>query len=357
MKSKDQSGNFIILAKDGAYPKVRESLLAHGLCVHKELPLVSGFVCDLGNFSAKQVADLDGVDWVGSDEVIRLACTGRKVKQEGVFGTVPWGVRRIGAPEFWETSQGQGVRVGVLDTGVDLTHPDLEGNLAEGVNLIDPDSPPGDDNGHGTHVSGTIAALQNRLGVVGVAPGATIVPIKAFDAEGESALSDLISGIDWALRNEILILNMSFGTGRSSLALARAVRIAYNRGLVMIAASGNDGGEANVDYPAWYPGVLAVGATDEEDGIAEFSSGGVGLDLVAPGVEIISTYLDGGYADLSGTSMACAHVSGAAALLMARDPGQDPDAIFDQIIRAAVPLSGIAAARQGAGLLDLTSLL
>lgn len=349
MLQTDSGRRYIVLFQKQEQVRVRAALMELGIIINQELTLIGGFVCQLPQVQVQTVAQLDGVDWLGLDLPVKT--------MNRLFEPIPWGVRRLKAPEFWPISTGKGVRVGILDTGVNLRHPDLRRNLTDGTNLLNPGEPPEDDNGHGTHVAGIIAAAGDNQGVVGVAPDAVIVPIKAFNTQGESTVSQIVLGIEWALANKVQILNMSFGTGQASLPLLRAIRIAYKQGLIMVAASGNSGRSDQVDFPAGYYGVLGVGAVDYNDTIAEFSRGGYGLDLVAPGVGIRSTYLNEGYTDLSGTSMAAAHISGVAAIILAKEPHLSPNQVFDLLTEAAIQLDGIAASRQGAGIPELTRLL
>jgi subtilisin family serine protease len=177
-----------------------------------------------------------------------------------------------------------------------------------------------DDNGHGTHVDGIIAALNNDIGVVGVAPGASLYAVKVLDSTGNGYLSDVIDGIQWSVKNNAQVISMSFGTGTDDLALHDAVDATYNSGVLVIAAAGNTNGGA-VTYPAAYSSVIAVSAIDINNSIASFGSVGPQVELAAPGVNVYSTYLGGGYATKSGTSMACPHVSGTVVLILAMPPG------------------------------------
>ena len=264
---------------------------------------------------------------------------------------LPWGVRRVNAAAAWSSTQGEGVKVAVIDTGIDPTHPDLRPNLAGGFNALDPAKPGAwaDDQGHGTHVAGTIAAVRDGRGVAGVAPKARLYAIKVLDADGNGGYSDVIAGIEWAVRSGIRVANMSLGAEEGSPALQKAVAAAEKAGLLIVAASGNSGG--SVSYPAAYPETIAVGASDARDGAAEFSSRGPEVDLIAPGVNVNSTRMGGGTEALSGTSMASPHAAGLAALAAARG-ASSPAAIRAALYRAATPLPGLSATIQGRGLVD-----
>jgi subtilisin len=225
--------------------------------------------------------------------------------------TVPAGVSQIKAPGAWDCSRGKGIKVAVLDTGIDNTHPDLTLNYKGGVSFV-PGETPMDGNSHGTHCAGTIAASINGAGVVGVAPAASLYAVKVLSNSGSGNWSWLIAGIDWCIKNEVKVLSMSLGGGGAPTALEAMCNAAWGKGLLLVAAAGNNGGA--VGQPASYANVVAVSAIDSANAIASFSSRGPKVELCAPGVDVLSTIPGGDYGKKSGTSMACPHVSGAAAL-------------------------------------------
>lgn len=241
-----------------------------------------------------------------------------------------WGLDKIDVPEAWNITQGSpSVEVAVLDTGVDASHPDLKERVLNGYDFANGDDDPSDDNGHGTMVAGVIAAVANNgIGIAGVDKKCKILPVKVAGADGNFYSSDIINGIYYAVDRGADVINMSFGGQTDAAydqAIADALWDAYNAGIVLVAASGNDSGA--VSFPAALPPVISVGATDKNDNIAEFSNYGPELNLVAPGVDIYTTYSDGvkeGYASASGTSMAAPLVSGIAALLLAEKPDLKP---------------------------------
>jgi len=234
---------------------------------------------------------------------------------DGSTQTIPWGITRIDADDAWSLSSGLGIKVAVIDTGIDTDHPDLKDNLAGCVNKISSWKTCEDDNGHGTHVSGIIAAKDNNLGVVGVAPNAKIYAVKVLDRRGGGYLSDVIEGLDWAVANQMQVVNMSLGTSSNVTSFHDAVKRVNAAGIVQVAAAGNSGpGTNTVNYPAKYPEVIAIAATDSSDNVPSWSSRGPEIDLAAPGVNINSTYLSGKYKLLSGTSMSAPHVTGVVAL-------------------------------------------
>jgi len=232
-----------------------------------------------------------------------------------------WGVKRIGGGIVHGYNKGTGVMVAIIDTGIDYNHPDLDANYKGGIDYVNKDSDPMDDNGHGTHCAGIVAAEDNGGGVVGVAPKAGLYAVKVLNRKGSGAVSDVVAGIQWSIDNGMQVISMSLGSSSDSTSLRNACDMAYNSGIVLVAAAGNSGNTAgsgdNVLYPARYSSVIAVGATDKSDKRASWSSTGSALELAAPGVSIYSTYLGGAYATLSGTSMACPHVAGTAALVLA----------------------------------------
>ena len=241
---------------------------------------------------------------------------------------IPWGVDRIDADIAWAYSNGTEVKIAVLDTGIDYNHPDLKDNIKGGVSVVGPRTSTNpkdwkDKNGHGTHVAGIIAAENNDIGVVGVAPKAWLFAVKVLNNAGRGSYADVIDGIQWAIENGMQVISMSLGGSSYSQALEDACNAAYDAGLILIAAAGNSGdGDPETDevlYPAAYDSVIAVGATDQTDQAPYWSSSGLQLELAAPGVDIESTWLDGTYETLSGTSMACPHVTGTVALVWAKN--------------------------------------
>lgn len=222
------------------------------------------------------------------------------------------------------------VVVAVVDSGVDMDHPDLIENLLPGYDFVDKDEAPDDENGHGTHVAGIIAAVNNAVGVRGVAYGARILPVRVLDQNGSGSSANIAAGIQYAADNGASIINLSLGGCGSSLAEQEAIQCAREKGCLVVAAAGNDsaptvavgtyGGAAYT--PANCPGVLTVMAANNTWELASFSNydndpgEGAEYELMAPGVDILSTTYDGGYGRMSGTSMACPAAAGAAAVLM-----------------------------------------
>jgi subtilisin len=257
-----------------------------------------------------------------------------------LFGQVtPWGISAVEADVTRRTGKrGKGVKVCVIDTGIDYTHPDLAGRYQGGRDFVNGDSNPWDDHGHGTHVSGTIAAVNNSLGVVGVAPQAQILAAKTFDADGYGTDSDFIAALEWCIDQGARVANYSAGSYRGSSTVEKACDSARKAGLTVVAAAGNYGTSA-LAYPARYDSVISVGAVNKGLTRAAFSQYGPGLDLVAPGVAVTSTLPGKAYGSWDGTSMATPHVTGVAALL-AGTGMRKPEAIQGRLTRTAVDLGG-----------------
>lgn len=237
--------------------------------------------------------------------------------------TIPWGISKIRAPEAWATSRGTEIKVAILDTGIDITHPDLR--VVGGVTYVWGTRSYNDDNGHGTHVAGIVAALDNDIGVIGVAPEAALYAVKVLNRYGSGYISWIIAGIEWSITNKMQVISMSFGSSSDSTSLHEECDKAYGLGIVLVAAAGNSGPkDYTVNYPAKYDSVIAVGATDSTDTVASWSSRGPELSVAAPGVSIYSTYKGSTYATMSGTSMACPHVTGTVALILSKSPNLSP---------------------------------
>ncbi len=285
--------------------------------------------------------------------------SGSAVHPASIHSAYPWGITRVKAPSAWDYTQGEKVRVAIIDTGIDLRHKSLQGKVDGGYNAITDSEADGsyqDDNGHGTHVAGTIAANDPEH-LMGVAPKARLYAVKVLDADGSGSLSDVIKGIVWAADHGMQVANMSLGSANPSDTMQRALRYAKARGLVVVAAAGNSGGA--VGYPGAYPETIAVAASDWNDKIASFSSRGPQVKFIAPGVSVYSSMLGGDYATLSGTSMAAPHVTGLAALVVSQGyRGLDgPDGVLAQLQKAAKSVEGLSAEEQGLGMIDAGKLV
>lgn len=260
-----------------------------------------------------------------------------EVPDDPFYGT-QWGLPRVGAPAAWGLSSGAGVTVAVVDTGVDLTHPDLQGRLLPGYDFINDDALPSDDNGHGTRMSGVIAATRdNGLGVSGVAPEAMLLPIKALDGQGQGPYSAVASGIVYAVDQGARVINLSLAGAAPSGLLQDAVDYALAHDRVVVAAAGNFGSDLVV-YPAATPGVVAVGAIASSDTRWSYSNYGAWVSVAAPGVEVATTSLAGSYSTSTGTSPAAAFGSGVFALLLGGQPALTRQQAVQRVQDGAVDL-------------------
>ncbi len=273
----------------------------------------------------------------------------------------------VGANRVWHRVTGSGVKVAVLDTGIDEDHPDL--TVSGGVSMVPEETSWDDDNGHGTHCAGIVGARNNETGVVGVAPGSDLYAVKVLSAAGSGRLSWILAGMGWAEQNGMDVASMSLGSNvdnpdaACTLAYQRAAERLSNAGCLVVAAAGNNGRDPVnpwVGSPARCSGFMAVAAVNDNRDLASFSSrgpatlcDGCGVEISAPGVSINSTVPGGGLGRKSGTSMACPHVSGAAALLKELHPTWTPARIRTRLRTTAADL-GVPGNDPsfGSGLLD-----
>jgi thermitase len=254
------------------------------------------------------------------------------------YWSYQYNLRAIRAPQGWDLSTGgRTATIAILDTGIDLNNPELAAKILQGIDYVDGDNIPQDEHGHGTHVAGIAAAISNNSkGIAGVSWGAKILPVRVLDADGSGTYDNVASAIIWAADQGAQVLNLSLGGLDNSDTLEEAVNYAISKGVIVVAAAGNYG-DNSIFYPANYPGVIAVGATDEQNNRTYFSSYGKQLDLVAPGDSIISMDLWGDYTYMSGTSMASPHVAGLAAILVSL-PGNSSALVEHQMEASALDL-------------------
>ena len=348
-------GYYIITLKQGVEPAgaAKALAVAHALSVgHVYRHALRGFAARVPDARLQQLRNDPRVETVVADHYMHIAA--RPVPSQPAE-VVPTGISRISGPGGTVS----GVKVAVIDTGI-TKHPDLP-TIAGGKNCSTGKSY-ADGNGHGTHVAGTIGALDNDIGVVGVAPGVPLLAVRVLDNAGSGSWASVICGIDWVTAEASkdpstrFVANMSLG-GSSPLdgitdgGLHQALYNSVNAGVTYAVAAGNSAIDAftpnssgYLQVPAAYDEVITVSAladfngqaggggaptcrTDEDDTFANFSNYGAGVDLIAPGVCIKSTWKDGGYNTISGTSMATPHVTGAAALYLSANPGATPEAV------------------------------
>lgn len=326
-----------------------------GGTVIKSLNVINGLTVYLPPQAAEAVLKEKGILRIDDDVIVYAVAKPQPPPPPAEV--LPWGVDKIEADLTWTTTKGLAVKVGIVDTGVDLAHSDLASNIKGNVNTINPLKSGNDDNGHGTHVAGISAAVDNTTGVIGVGPEIYLYAVKVLGKNGSGWLSDIIEGIQWCMNNGIQVVNMSLGTYSEVQSFHDAVTAAYNGGLVLVAAAGNDGVSTPL-YPAAYDEVIAVAASDINNQIPTWSNYGPHVDLTAPGVSIYSAYKGGGYKTLSGTSMATPHVAGTVALVLTTAVGSydanlngvwDPAEVNNKL-RATAQDLGYNSYQQGAGL-------
>ncbi|MDY7090471.1 MAG: S8 family serine peptidase, partial [Actinomycetota bacterium] len=279
-------------------------------------------------------------------EVDAVATASEVPSGSDTYRSQQWDFSKISVANAWPTSTGAGVTVAVLDTGVDGKHPDLAANMVAGYDAIaNGNGGATDPNGHGTHVAGTIAAVTgNGVGISAIAPHSKIMPVRVLGANGSGYMSDAAEGIIWAADHGASVINMSLGSSSKVTAVTNAIAYARSKGVVVVAAAGNDRANGSpTNYPAADAGVIGVAATDSADRVAGYSNAGSYVDVAAPGSSIISTYptaLGGktGYVSMSGTSMASPHVAAVAALLKAARSTLTPDQVESALETSAVDL-------------------
>ena len=285
----------------------------------------------------------------------------------------PYGINQIKAPEIWDQSErGKGVVIAILDTGIDTTHPDLKDRIIDGRNFtfegrFDDIT---DRNGHGTHVAGTIAGSEDGEGVVGVAPEADLLICKVLDRHGSGSYRSITQAIRWATKwrgpngERVRIINMSLGGPSPDEKQYDAILQACGKGILVCVASGNEGdsNESSMEFgwPAGYNECITVSASDEEKKLAPFSNNSKEVDVMAPGVDVLSTYPVGKYAVLSGTSMATPHVAGALALIINIgekyfDRTLTESELYALLVESCCSL-GYRPSSEGHGIIDLTNL-
>ena len=270
------------------------------------------------------------------------------------YGSYQWNLPAIGTEDGWKVTRGsKKVKIAVVDTGVDLDHPDLTGRLTKGYNALANNDKPEDDNGHGTHVAGIIASeTNNGKGVAGITWYNPIIPVKVLDSKGTGGSFNVAKGIRWAVDHGANVINLSLGNYQSSAVTAKAIDYAQKKDVVVISAVGNDN-TSQPSYPAAYPGVLGVAAVDWDGNRAKFSNYGDYVDVAAPGVEIASTYYKAQYASLSGTSMAAPHVSALAGLIRSVDPKLKNTEVMDIITQTTQKVNKPNSQRYyGSGVID-----
>lgn len=238
----------------------------------------------------------------------------------GLSESSGWAGAMLRIPDWWAKSQGEGIKVAVLDTGCDLTHPDLKGAIIAHRSFI-PGETVEDENNHGTACAGIIAARVDKKGIIGIAPRSSLLVGKVLSNKGSGSMTALANGINWAVEQRADIISMSLGSDDDDHNVFKAIHEALAKGVIIIAAAGNSGsyGSNTVGYPARYGSVISIGSHDTNGNVSGFSSRGGDVDFIAPGEDIISTGKKGSYVRLSGTSFATPIVAGICALIISKD--------------------------------------
>lgn len=278
----------------------------------------------------------EDIDYLEPDHALKIG-TGTETKvdlSEEFFRSFQTYLDQIQAPKAWElVKENNEIVIAILDTGIDLEHPDLQDNLVPGINLIDSSLPPDDDHGHGTQLAGVVGGTGNELGITGLLWSTNIMPVKVLPEEGEGSPFIVSQGIYQAIDRGASIILLSLGSPIFSQTLQEAVLYAEEQGVLIVAATGNEGGRVN--YPAAFPTVLAVGAVNLSDEPVLYSNAGPEVHVVAPGT-VYTTTLDGGYLYTTGTSLSAAQVAGMAGLILKRYPDLKPYQLRNHIVYTAV---------------------
>ncbi|WP_076610673.1 S8 family peptidase [Natronorubrum thiooxidans] len=371
MGDEDDVDRYVVGMEPGT---VSANVSREATTVYRTLSVANGGAM-VGTFSdaaRRELADRADVRYVEPDHV-RRSPTLERTSLEATDvqpdeQQLPWGIERIGATEFREQgdTDNRG-RVAILDSGIDPEHETLE--VADGIAFADCNDSTcenewDDDSGHGTHCAGTVAALDNDIGVIGVSPATDLCSVKILAGDGSGYDSDIAAGIEWCTDNDVDVISLSLGGSEPAQVLEDALEYAYQNGSLVVAAAGNTGPVGQIDYPAKYEQCIAVGATNDRDEVPSWSVTGDELELVAPGEAILSTSPGDEYTYLDGTSMSTPHVAGVAAQLMGQgmpnaedtDNYDDPGGVRGLLRKSADDL-GLDESEQGYGLLNAVTAL
>ncbi|QZN76204.1 S8 family serine peptidase [Paenibacillus sp. DR312] len=322
----------------------KEAIIEESVDVKHEFETIPAVAATVTSADLRELTSDPNIAYIERNTTLRI--TGGDIKVTAVPAEQSqWNFQAIQPTKRWDEGYtGAGVKVAVIDTGI-FAHDEL--TIAGGVSTVDYTTSYNDDRGHGTHVAGIIAAKSGNGGIVGIAPDVELYAVKAIGADGEGTILDVLEGVEWSIQNGMDIINISLGMDIDSIPFKEMIDNAYDAGIVIVGTAGNEQEGIPLDtytiqYPAKYDSVIAVGAVDSLNQRGIFSSVGEEVELAAPGVDIISTYVKadgtGGYGKSSGTSQAAPHVSGMIALLMQKYPTMSNVELREEIKKYAVDL-------------------
>lgn len=324
--------------------KEKERFIETGLPVNDSYKLLPAVSVSLTNNELDEIKSKYNINSIEENQTFSLDARKFSILSEPVnleYDYYNYKMLNTGGQSLKDGVSGKGVKVAIIDSGVEA-HREL--TIAGGASFVDYTTSYNDDQGHGTHVAGIVAAKHNSYATVGIAPDVELYAVKVMDSTGEGQLTDIIEGVEWAILNDMDIINLSLGTDGNSKTFENIINIAYENGILVVAASGNDstrmenGYEAPVLYPAAYDNVIAVSAIDSNKNISNFASVGPEIDVTAPGVNIVSTYTGGRFAQANGTSQAAPHITGLLALLKEQYPNLTASEIRTKLERKAEDL-------------------
>lgn len=359
-KEKDKLLGYTELQFENDLVRKEEVVEKHDGTVIKHLPLIDGSVAIIKRKDIEKLKEDIDVEYVEIDQpvyALDFALQESVILQEDTISQkditslseeITWAVKRVNAHNYHQITKGKGIKVAVIDSGIDATHPDLVNNVKGGYDFINDNDYIYDDCNHGTKVAGIIAAENNNIGVLGIAPESSIYSLRVMQFSSTRGCygwtSTMAEAVEWSIENNMDIINLSLGGSGYSYTNETAVNKAYDAGILIIAGAGNNGNKSECNdnecilYPAALDNVIAVSATTANDYIASFSSRGTEVELTAPGYNISTTSNGGGYRPFSGTSCASPVIAGVAALLMSTYPEKTNVEIREKLIEIAEDL-------------------
>lgn len=354
--------NIIIRLKDKQSFEQCCKQLCDKKIVHRKLNLLNAVSLYIEESAQlEQMIGHQNIEQISEDITIRLInqeiLKKKELKQNLQNVSTPWGMTRIGAVYRYIPRKYYRPSIAILDSGLSL-HPALK--ISKSFVNFSTEKSAQDLNGHGTHIAGTIGGFypkrtREKDVFHGIYPRIRLISVKAFGKDGSAPLSAIIQGIEWCINKKVKVINMSFGLNEHHPLLHEAVQLADKQGIIMVASSGNDG-KPGLQYPARYPEVISVGSINRDSQISSFSQYGTNLDLVAPGEDILSTWINKSYTTISGTSMSCAHVTGAISIILALQPDLPANQVKKILLEHTLKLP-TSYFLQGNGLVSVKSII